>query len=243
MRDLKNISFKHPRDLLRTIIYFLLLTGVMGTSGCATTILFSEGKPYRSHGEFVLTDTIFALGIPDEALSRKIASDSVIFLGKKNTYVLERGGKELMYIGQELDGNKLKLNDIPHQLFLEDNNVWGRLSLSYVAWGITRKGKAEIEKLELLEFRDFGFGTYRKTINVRGVVYPPMSIDDAQLQRLKQSRELSFYRPDGPSGGLDPIRLVYLPFALAIDLATAVPQLALIGMNVLVITIKDKKDY
>ncbi len=231
------ISFKDLEDLSHAPIFFLLLTGMVGISGCATTILFSEGKS-RPHGELVLTDTIFALAIPDETLSKRIPSDSVIFLGKKNTYILEIGGEELMYIAKELDGNKLKLDDTPDRLLLEDNTVWGNLSVSYVVLGITKKDRAEIEKLELLGFQDYGFGTYRKSVRIRATVSPPVSIADEQLQRFKRSRDLNFYRPDGTSQTQDLGRMVYLPFALAIDLATAGPQLALYSMNLLFVTIK-----
>ena len=238
MPSLKRISFKHLQDLSHAIIYFLLLTGMVGTSGCATTILFSEGQS-RPHGELVLTDTIFALAIPDEALSKIIPSESVIFLGKKNTYALEVGGEELMYIAKELDGNKVKLDDTPDRLLLEDNTVWGNLSVSYVVFfGFTKTGKSEIEKLQLLGFRDYGFGTYRKSIRIRATVSPPVSISEEQLQRFKRSRELNFYRPDGTTRTTDLGRLIYLPFALAIDLATAGPQLTLYGMNLLFVTIK-----
>ncbi len=227
MRKTKLLAFKQLSAPVRAVVLFLFSAGLVGGLGCATAMVASSGNSnaYAYYHTPILTDTIFALARPDDALAKKIGNDdSIAFIGKKNTYLLIEGGNQLMNIAKELNGDRLTL-DKSTQLFLKDKIAWGSLSLSYASKENISQDEADIAKLQTLGFKADRSGVYRLKVKVKGAVYPAVSVSNDQLQQFKQSRALSFYNPPDSSPPPDLGKLVELPIAIAIDVATAPIQL------------------
>ncbi len=221
---------------LRAFVIFLFAAGVVGGLGCATAMVASSGNS-NAPAHFntpILTDTVFAVARPDAELAKTLGnSDAIAFLGKQNTYLLLEGGNKLMRIATELDGNRLTLVDMPRQLFLKDKTAWGRLSLNYTVEQGTSAGTAEIEKLQALGFTAGRNGSYRLEVKVKAALYPPVKVNDDQLQQFKRRRELKFFNPPDSSPPPDLDKLLVLPLAIAVDAATMPVQLFGLGVIVL----------
>ena len=143
-------NWKQLSPGLRAIVIGLCCVGAVGGLGCVTWAV-SESIDSRDRSvraaflnKPVLSDSIFALARPDEALAKKIKNtDAIAFLGKKHTYLLAEGGKELKNIADgKLDGNKLTLEAAPRQLFIKGKMIWGSVSLRYMPGKETAAGRS-----------------------------------------------------------------------------------------------------
>ena len=224
---------------LRRMIILLCCAGVVGGLGCATMIATSAGnsKAHAHYNKPVLTDTVFALGLPDKALSSKLGKeDAIAFLGRKKTYLLVEGGSILAGIAHELDGDKVILENGPRELFLKDKTVWGQLSLRYVPGEGGTLTEEERRKLELLGFGNDGSGTYRLLLAVQGVAHPPLKVGKDQLPgQFKESREIAFFNPPDSKPPPDLTKVITVPLAIAVDVAAT--PIYLLGFVVLVISL------
>jgi hypothetical protein len=223
-----------PRRV-RLFLVLLFSAGLVGGLGCATLFATSElvsGSP-EYYNKPILTDTVFALARPDARLAKKIGSaDAIIFLGKKNTYLLIEGGNKLLRISSELDGGRVKLDDRPKQLFRKDRTAWGSLRLNYAPAAPAGYSPAEIKKLGELGFKPDNSGIYILELEVKAAIQPPVNLSSEELQQFKNTHEIAFYNPPTSSPPPDLGAIAMVPVAIAIDAATIEIQTGVLGLVV-----------
>jgi hypothetical protein len=167
--------------------------------GCVTyfaTEVDTGEKAY--YDKPILTDEILAIGRPDDDLLKKMElSNTIAFIGRKNTYMLYLGGEELEQISKlKLNGKRITVSS-EQKLFLKDKQVWGEIELYY-------RGDKEVSTEEMSELKKGGFTPYKDSdkrqnfetsIRIEGVVYPAIKMTDDQLSKLKVTRRFNLYNP------------------------------------------------
>lgn len=203
----------------RRVIILLFAAGAIGGLGCAT-MLASERRNPRANAHYnraVLLDTVSALARPDAKLAKKIENEhAVAFLGEKHTYLLMEGGERLLRVADELDGERIVLEQRPRSLFIKGKTIWGDIALTYQP--DPQAGPAD-EPLRALGFTAVTSGVYRLTIPVAGLLYPPMKISPEIAGHFKQSRTIAFFNPPDSRPPPDLAKVVIVPLAIAVDIA------------------------
>ena len=211
---------------------------VAGLSGCLFNSMVDSAERSGNFSEPVLSDTIFAIGLPDAALARELGVlYAVAFLGEKNTYLLTEGGEVLLQIATELGGKRMHVSATGSRgLYLKDQSVWGSLSIFF--------GPAESPD-EITAVNRLGFagpeshGVYEKKILVNGILYPALVLSDEQGKKFKQKRKVTLYSP--PDSTPPPSRAVLVrPAAIAADAVTLPVQL--LGLGVIAIVLGDRRE-
>jgi len=233
MNDKTNDGLKTSSPALRAIAIWLCGAGAIGGLGCATMLVSemnqNRGNPAADahYNKPVLTDSVFALAQPDDALAEKIGhEDAIAFLGRQHTYLLIEGGKQLRGIARELDGNKLILEGTPRQLFLKGKVIWGSVSLRYVPGQDAAQEASDKSKFQTLGFALDKQGVYRLSVAVKGAIYPAAKFTSKLSKDLpdafKKSRDIVFYNPPDSSPPPDLGKLailIELPLAVVVDVA------------------------
>jgi hypothetical protein len=179
------------------VLWLITLTSVL--QGCATYLASELDTGERAfYDDPVLTDEIVAIGRPDATLLKQMElSNTIAFIGKKNTYMLYLGGEELEQISTlKLDGKRMTVAS-DQKLYLKDKQVWGEIELYY-------GGNKEVSAEEMAELEKGGFtpdqpsrknGYFKTAIRIEGVVYPAIKIPDEQIAKLKVKRKFNLYNP------------------------------------------------
>src|SRR5271170_6489013 len=194
------------RSICQRLFFMSLLYSLMcNLTGCVTASLsgaLAEGDEQTRRDFYskpILSDLIVAIGRPNAELAKQLGDEHVIaFLGRKNTYLLSRGGEELEHISKlNLDTQKLTINAVgDSRLYLKDKQIWGQVILSY--------GDANaIQESERTELERAGFGqekyqdamVYQKSVDIEGTIYPAIKFSDAELAHLTVPRAISFFNP------------------------------------------------
>jgi hypothetical protein len=183
---------------LTRVLWLIALTIVL--QGCVTTVASKLVPGEREfHNNPVLSDDILAIGRPDEAILKQMElSNTIAFIGEKNTYMLYLGGEELEQISNlKLDGKRMTIASA-QSLFLKDKQIWGEIELHYYV------GNKEVSAVEMAELNMGGFapdqrpgkkGYFRTTVRIEGVVYPAIKIPDEQISKLNIRRNFNLYNP------------------------------------------------
>lgn len=221
----------------RRFALFGLAAALVGGLGCATAITGSSlTKTTWKEGDVVLNETILALGKPDDNFAKQIANpNAVAFLGKNNTYLLVEGGDRLMTFAQQLDSNRVSLVADSKALYLRDKAVWGTLRFTYSAPAGEALTVEEKKNLAKLNFTTQSSGMYATSVQVKGAVYPAVSIASSGLAQLHQSRELVFHAPPTTETTPNLGNIALLPVAVVVDVVTA--PLQLLGFGVLAVSL------
>ncbi len=207
------------------ILFFCAMS--IGLTGCFFTGNISAKLQNKTSNEYyftpALTDSIFALGLPDDSLKKMIGQKHAIaLLGFKNSYVLFKGGDELVQVAQQqLDGKHMRIDsETSKKLFLKDKQVWGDLTLTYGDdSGIT---SAEIIQLKAVGFVPVKSGSntiYQKKVAIEGVLYPPIKLTNEQLSSLSVHRPFNLYNSPDTKPPISYAAVASLPFAIAADVA------------------------
>lgn len=215
----------------------VFLLGI-GFTGCFSMMTLSRAVPNIQNPVF--TDTIVAIGQPDESALKKIGNPhALFFLGEQRSYFLAEGGETLVNIAKKLDGNLIEMKSDSRSMYIKDEQIWGSIVLTY-----DKKNNNEINNNELATLADLGFSKklkgmagFEKVITVKGVIYPRVYIPASQLNNLQKRRSISFYNP--PSSVVVPSiqKVVLMPVAIAADVVTS--PLQLLGVVFLVLVFKD----
>jgi len=179
------------------VLWLITITSVL--QGCATYFASEVDTGEKAfYDNPVLTDEILAIGRPDAALLKQMElSNTIAFIGKKNTYMLYLGGEELEQISKlKLDGKRMTVAS-NQKLYLKDRQVWGEIEIYY-------RGDKEVSAEERSELEKGGFTPYKESnkrpnfetsIRIEGVVYPAINITNEQMSKLKVKRQFSLYNP------------------------------------------------
>ncbi len=225
----------------------LMLAGISliaGSLGCATLAATSQ---LSNHGDFyakpILSDEIVALGRPDASLVKAMKQDNVIaFVGKKNTYMLYKGGDELEQISLlKLDGRRMDIDAIrSHNLYLKDKQLWGELILTYGGGNeITSSEKSELERAGFNVIKGVKSNLYQKKITIEGVLYPAIKLSESQMAQLTNSRAFNLYNPSDAKPPANVGAALMIPIAIGVDVVLAPVYLG-IGAVVLVASVVQK---
>lgn len=232
---LKLFSSISPR--WRRVVILLCSAGAIGGLGCATMFASQKTDQWAAarKNKPAFTDTVFAIARADENLARKMGCDNAVaLLGKRHTYMLVEGGDILLRVAADLDGNKVVIEESPRAMLAQDKSIWGSVALRYKAETASPQGPpAEHEKLLAMGFTADRNGNYRRSIPVKGVIYPPTKVSEEVSGHFKQTRTVAFHNPLPSEPMPDFPKMVIVPLAVAVDIAL-VPVYAF-GLLILVI--------
>jgi len=172
----------------------------------------------------VFTDVIIAAGKPDEASLKKIgASDGLVFIGSRYSYLLLTGIEPLMKISRNLEGQYIFIKQPSHSLFYKNNQFWGTLKVGYKYPGELTTKQTEI--LDNLGFQKEGNGIYLIDVEISGLRFSKTDIPPNQNKALQMKHEIYFYNPPGsvvlPAIG----KTILTPVAFVADMITAPVQI------------------
>lgn len=174
-----------------------LIVLIAGSLGCATMAASSIGtSDAEFHNNPILTDEIIAIGRPDPALAQQMKQPNVIaFIGKKNTYMLYKGGDELEKISKlNLDGRRMDIDaSRSRHLYQKDKQIWGDLILTY-----STVSNDEISLLDRGSFTAVSgdkSNVFQKKVSIEGVIYPALKIPEDQMSKLTTGRPFNLYNP------------------------------------------------
>lgn len=230
--------------LLKKSALTISLFAMIGLSGCATTALVNDSKPYTSTSTKdvqLVDDTVIAFGKPAQPLPNAPAN-SVVIVGEKNSYVLMQGGQQVAEILTYLDPKYIQLTrELSFYSAKNDGTFTGSLDLSYaklkddytrndINFMLTHGGQECSTASDLrINAQRFCFKT-----NLQGGIYPavsnlnmvqskfrPLSHPYHVTINTKVSEQTTNY-----NSGTNPLaKLVLLPFALAFDVVTLPVQI------------------
>jgi hypothetical protein len=212
------------------------ITLIAGSLGCATLLASSAANDHSDFYKPVLSDEIVAIGRPDESLSKTLGQPNVVaFLGKKNTYMLYKGGEELERITQlKLEGKRMDIDAArSHKLYLKDKQVWGELILTYGGGNeVSAAEQAELDKAGFSPGQGAKGKLYQKKVDIDGVIYPAIQLSNAQMAQLITRREFNLYNPRDAKPPMNVGATLMIPVAVAADIVLAPVYL---GIGVVVI--------
>jgi hypothetical protein len=174
---------------------------IAGSLGCATmaatSAVYSDDDFYH---EAILSDEIIALGKLDPALLKELEQPHAIaFIGKKQTYMLYKGGEELEQVSRlKLDPKRFDTNlNGGGQLYRKDDQVWGEILLSYkLSYKTTSNDEhAELTKAGFVAQQGAYDMLYEKKVYVEGIIYKAVQIPPEQLSKLSSPRPIHFFNP------------------------------------------------
>jgi len=206
----------------QTIAVALLFSLVITQTGCFSLAVEQIHVPNIDHPVF--TDVIIAAGKPDEASLKKIgASDALVFIGSRYSYLLLAGIEPLMKISRNLEGQYIFIKQPSHSLFYKDNQFWGTLKVGYKYPGELTAKQTEI--LGDLGFQKERNGIYLIDIEISGLRFAKTEIPPNQNKALQMKHEIYFYNPPGsvvlPAIG----KAILTPVAFAADIITSPVQI------------------
>lgn len=206
---------------------------LIGGLGCASTVVVGTAlqKSPAQQGDVVLTDTIVAYGVPGPELAKKMDNpNAMAFIGQQKTYLLVKGGDELMRIAKELQPEHVVLFE-DYKLYLQGDATWGTLGIRYEHKPPSPLSAEEEARLTNLGFTKEHGASYLKRVKVEGKVYPALAVSSNDPHQLALSRKLVFRNPPTEGGHPNLANLALLPASLAVDVVTA--PLQLIGFMLL----------
>ncbi|WP_296405882.1 hypothetical protein [Psychrobacter sp.] len=208
------------------------------TSGCATTELLDSGSSSSrtsTSKQVLVEDQLVAFGRPAQALPN-MPGNSVVIVGEKNSYVLTKGGTEMVNILTNLTPKNIQVDsDMNFYSPRNDGYFEGEMKMSYA------KLKDEFKREDYQFFLQNGgkecsnasdarMGAQRFcfTVPIKGAVYPAvsnLSLIQSKYNALTKPYPVTIYTQpqtqtmthNGNNAGE---KLVILPFALAFDVVT-----------------------
>jgi hypothetical protein len=200
-----------------------LIALISGSLGCATMLVSSAAKNHNDfYGKPVLSDEIVAIGCPDAALLKEVGQPhAVAFLGKKNTYMLYKGGEELDGVARlNLDKNRIDIDAARSQkLYLKGQQVWGGLILTYGGGNnVDDTERVELEKAGFTPVSGVKNNQYQKRIEIEGVISPAVQFSNKQMGELVRHREFNLYNPRDAKPPMNVGATLMLPVAVVADI-------------------------
>ena len=186
------------RDRLKGFVVSVLFAAAASAYiGCATMAMSEAAFGDKTSKRRVLTDTIVALGKPDDALAAALGKeDCIAFIGESHTYMLHEGGKALWEISQlKLDPDRMKTDAAKSKaLFLKNDQVWGTLIVTYDGGKtLSPEQHSQLQKAGFYFVEKPRGGTFCKSIQIKGSVLPAIKRADIQMPKLTNSHVIKFY--------------------------------------------------
>lgn len=213
----------------------ILIAGSLGCATMAATSIDTGEADFRNKP--ILSDEIIAIGRPDPTLAKQLEQPDIIaFIGKKNTYMLYKGGNELEKVSQlQLDGKRMDIDsEKSRTLYQKDKQVWGNMTLTYHT--PSDEEKQVLEKNGFTLVKGPNKNAYQKTVSIEGVIYPAIKIPEAQLAQLTTKRKFNLYNPRDAKPPILPaiLKAPIVLLAVAADIVLAPVYLGL-GVFLLIV--------
>lgn len=224
----------------KTLLTGTLLTSMLTISGCATSSLLESNDHVITTKQILSEDEVIAFGRPAQVLP-KTPNATMVIVGEKNSYVLTRGGNEMINLLSNLTQKNIHVdNDMSFLVPNNDGYFQGEMKLSYAKLK-DEFGRADYQFFlqnngsdctsasdQRIDAQRFCF-----TVPVKGAIYPQvnnLSLIQSNYRALTKPYTVSFYTQTqqkkadrhGPNSAQ---KLVLLPFALAFDVVTFPLQL------------------
>lgn len=232
--------------LLKKSTLTLSLMLMVGLSGCATTSLLEEESSHAyttntTKEVKLVDDTVIAFGKPAQPLPNAPAN-SVVIVGKKNSYVLMQGGQQVSEILTRLDPKYIQLTrELSFYSAKNDGTFTGSLDLSYARLK-DEYTRADYDFMlshggqECSTASDLRMNAQRFCFKapLQGGVYPAVSnlnLIQSKFRPLSHPYHVTINTQVNEqnttyTNGTNPIaKLVMLPFALAFDVVTLPVQI------------------
>ncbi|WP_374402677.1 hypothetical protein [Niveibacterium sp.] len=214
---------------------FLAALAACVVTGCATffATTMDTRDPYF-HMKPIAEDKILALGkVLKTADAADGTSGSIAFLGQQHTYLLVSGEDELLQIAQSPIGPLVEpsaeSSNTQGHLFLKDAKFWGALTLTIDKNApLSDVQRAELERLGFALHSEFD-SHFTKAVSISGLVLPATQIPPESAEKLTHSRTVAFFPGLEETAPLNLKKVVAIPAAVVVDVATAPVQLLGLG--------------
>lgn len=218
------------------------LAAILSVSGCATSSLLDNSSQVKTKTtkNVLSEDQIVAFGRPAQALP-KMPNATMVIVGEKNSYVLTRGGTEMVSLLSHLTPKNIQVDDaMSFYVPRNDGYFQGEIKLSYAKlkdefkradyqFFLQNKGQeCTTDSDQRIAAQRFCF-----RVPVKGAIYPQvnnLTSIQTSYRALSKPYSVSFYEQTQQKQGSRSVpntaqKLVLLPFALAFDVVTFPLQL------------------
>lgn len=227
--------------LLRLALLALCAAGVVGGVACFTPDAMQQHEAaLRNEVDLLhpLRDTIVGAATLAPEVERKLGcTNGVAFLGTNHTYLVTRGGQQLLDLSKHVDPTRLHLECPRGSLQYKKQRLWGVAHVSFEATPEELKGDM-FKRLRQLGFSRDGEKRLVRRIPVEGFIQDPIAVAGATAQKFETVRTVEFYEPvrDVDVGERASYALVKLPLAIVGDtalVAGAIVAIPIVGVLIL----------
>lgn len=216
----------------------IALAALLASSGCATSSLLDNDTTRTTSStvsNVISEDQIVAFGRPAQPLPN-LPTGNMVIVGEKNSYVLIKGGTEMVNLLTNLTAKNIKVeNDMNFDVPNNDGYFQGQMKLSYA------KLKDEFDRADYQFFlqnggqdcssaSDMRINAQRFcfSVPVQGAIYPKvsnLSLIQSKYRPLSKPYTVKFHTRTeqntvNRTGRNGAEKLILLPFAVAFDVVT-----------------------
>jgi hypothetical protein len=138
-----------------------------------------------------IEDEVFASATVSKALEQKLGcTNAVAFLGSAHTYILTKGGEELLAASRELPPDRLRLDIHIGELLYHGDVMEGGVRLLFANENYKPVEPELVAKLERIGFVSDSRAGYSRLVMVRGSIQAPLTFDKAQMSRFTKTRRI-----------------------------------------------------
>lgn len=210
---------------------------VLAISGCATSYVSNmDGRDGSFYYTPVLEDKLIGIGKIVRATGNGSAAgtESLVFLGEKKSYLLVRGGDEILSLAQSSIGPDLeirtKVNDSSDRLYFQDGKFWGTVFVTTLpAKTYSPDQIVMLEKSGFVRKKADSSEIFRKEIVIEGGTFDPVKLPPETSSTLSRVRPIAFYPSANAEAPVNIKKILFLPGALTVDAVTLPVQVLGIG--------------
>lgn len=196
-------------------------------TGCMSMMVSDmPDTQWEFHGLPFMEDDIVAIGrvVSNESGANQEAS--VAFLGKNSTYLVTEGGEDLLKIAKTPGSEMVIVKATPQSLFAKATTFWGKVDL--ITSPSLSVDDAQGPRLEAVGFTAVSTNNrnqYERSVMVKGVIAPPVSITQNAEMALSRARKVYFYHPKDEVAPPNHKKNILRPLAMVGDVVTAPAQI------------------
>lgn len=177
---------------------------------------------WEFHGRPFKEDNIVAIGRVVSNESGANQEVSVAFLGKNPTYLVTEGGEDLLKIAKTPGAEMVIVKAMPQSLFANETAFWGKVDLM-------RPPSLSVDDVPGVRLVAAGFtavstyqrNQYERSVLVKGMIAPPVSITQNAEVALSTARKVYFYHQKSEAAPPNHKKSILRPLAVVSDVVTA----------------------
>lgn len=207
-------------------------------TGCMSMVVSDmPDNQWEFHGLPFKEDDIVAIGRVVSNESGVNQTASVAFLGRNGTYLVTEGGEDLLKIAKTPGAEMVIVKATPQSLFANSTSFWGKVDLmTPPSLSVDDAQAARLVAVGFTAVSTHKRNQYERSVMVKGVIAPPVSITQNAEMALSTSRKVYFYHPKNETAPPNYKKSILGPLALVGDVVTAPVQI--LGAATLLIIIE-----